>query len=69
MKVGQAYVGEDGQWYFYTEEQLTELAYEKGGVDAYRQKYGRMKKDVDTQFYPAYDRGYEEQPYGMKEYD
>lgn len=44
-------------------------AYEVGAVDAYRLRYGRYKKSVDPKFYADYDRGYEEQPYGMKEYE
>ena len=68
LKVGQAYVDMDGQWSFHTDEKLAKLAYEKGGMDAYRNNYGKHKKYVDVQFYKDYDRGYEEQPYGQKDY-
>ena len=44
-------------------------AYEADAVDAYRQIYGRNKKVIDSKYHKDYDRGYEDQPYGMKEYD
>jgi len=45
-----------------------EAAYEKGAKDAY---YGRPRNPnlSDVYMLEAYNEGYEEQPYGMKEYE
>ena len=70
MKVGQAYVGEDGQWYYYTQRDLDKAkAYEIGGGWAY---YGRRtNRDLfkdDPELRKEYLRGYNEKPYGLKDY-
>ena len=71
MKVGDPYVGEDGQWYYYTQRDLDKAkAYEVGGQWAY---YGRrpnppLFKD-DLELRKEYLRGYEEKPYGEKDYE
>ena len=44
-------------------------AYEAGAMDAFRMLYGRKKKDVDKLYYLDYDRGYDDQPYGTKDYE
>lgn len=50
-------------------EDLIEEAYDLGGKDAYRRKYGRSKKESWTkQIKTVYDEAYIEQPYGQKEY-
>lgn len=47
-----------------------ECAYDLGGIDAYRNIYGRyIKKDWTKELRSEYDRGYEDQPYGTKEYE
>ena len=80
MKVGDPYVGEDGQWYFYTEEDIIKMSkvnamyqtqveaeYERGATDAY---YGRPRNPnrTDTYKLESYLEGYEEEPYGTKYY-
>jgi len=80
MKVGEAYVGEDGQWYYYTEQDIekmgkvnamyqdkVEAEYERGAINAY---YGRRPNPNHSDVYllEAYMEGYNEKPYGEKDY-
>lgn len=84
MKVGDPYVGKDGQWYFRTEKDVMEyvdlkdnlnLAYEQGSTDAY---YGKIKlslrKDTPYNKYTTeekqwYWKGYGDAIFGEKDYD
>jgi len=81
MKVGEAYVGEDGQWYYYTEkdvekmakvkdmiEDLIQEAYEVGAMDAYYGRPARLRYGYGQFEKEAYLNGYETQPYGEKDY-
>jgi len=80
MKVGDPYVGEDGQWYFYTEEDIRKMSkvnamyqdkigaeYERGAINAY---YGRRPNPntSDVHLLEAYMEGYNEKPYGEKDH-
>jgi hypothetical protein len=81
MKVGEAYVGKDRQWYYYTEEDirnmakvkdmiedLTQEAYEVGAMDAYYGRQPRLRYGYGQFEKEAYLNGYETQPYGEKDY-
>lgn len=71
MRLGQAYVGKDGQWYYYTQRDLDlAQAYDTGGACAY---YGRRQScDLfkgDAELRKEYLRGYDEKPFGEKVYE
>ena len=45
IRIGQAYVGDDGQWCYYTQQDCD--AYNQGGKDAY---YGRQNRLHDGDY-------------------
>ena len=56
IEVGQAYTDKDA-------------AYDLGATDAYRYSYGRyLRKDWTKELRSEYDRGYNDEPYGRKDY-
>jgi hypothetical protein len=71
IEVGQAYVGEDGQWYFYTENDLVKTereAYDLGGKDVYYGRSSNTKYCLTKEQKAAYWNGYAAEPYGRKDY-
>ena len=70
IRVGQAYVGDDGQWAYYTNADVT--AYNQGGKDAY---YGRSRRTMNAEYanrlndkqMALYHMGYTDQPFGEKD--
>jgi len=71
IRVGQAYVGDDGQWCYYTQQDAT--AYNQGAKDAY---YGRQNRLHDGDYAQKltakarelYRQGYNDEPFGRKDY-
>jgi hypothetical protein len=65
IEVGKEYVGKDGQWCFYTE---TDVAYEHGAKDVYYGRVSNMKQFLTKEQKAAYWNGYNDEPYGRKDY-
>lgn len=67
IRIGQAYVGDDGQWYYYTQGDCD--AYNQGAKDAYYSRYRHIeyfRSLTDTQK-KLYREAYNDEPFGRKE--
>ena len=67
IRVGQAYVGADGQWYYYTQDDCN--AYNQGAKDVY---YSRTRgieyfAKLNGKQKELYAQGYDDQPFGTKD--
>lgn len=70
FSIRDPYKGQDGQWYYYTEQDWN--AYNQGAKDAY---YNRPRRTANKEYAAKlnqfqrdlYRKGYEQQPYGQKE--
>ena len=71
IRVGQAYVGDDGQWCYFTQADAT--AYNQGAKDAY---YHRSRRTLNSDYAKGltdkqlelYHVGYNDAPFGEKDF-